>query len=496
MVKTTLENNKIKSPTLTGIVVKIEFPSSDRYWADTLEHLGQTTLLKKRIMAPVEFASVAENCHPYAYSFFSKAQDYDTVILHKGLLGEISESFISTVAEHFHYSYGNPVFLVYTHQKMPCKSGNEHKSPLQSFMEKIHKKDIEARLFFQKGRQGRSGEKQRSPRFLILSANKMGNIGDDLVTLASRDQVLCAYPDAEVRITSPPLYRDSIKWCDCLLLGGGGLLYDRCMKNCLNYCTPLLIANELGKKTACLGQGWQGIVTQLGQRVFKESLSSCEFVSVRNLKDQEALQEIDLNTQIITTSDMAFHYFDPERVSIPQRIEKRVIITLISPRFIPKIVKEEYIEVMDKVIRYLKEEYDPIFIKHSPDDIEFYSKYSKELDIPLLTFDWEKTLEVEKEYRKAECVVTGRFHSLILSVLTNTPTMPLCCKGSKIWNGIKNSIPSLQSNLLRVKPPFSFENFYSIFNFVYSQKKCADRTEILQLFHTAQKNIELLKTLF
>jgi polysaccharide pyruvyl transferase WcaK-like protein len=268
------------------------------------------------------------------------------------------------------------------------------------------------------------------------------------------------------------------------------------MKNCLNYCTPLLIAKELGKKTACLGQGWQGIITELGQRIFKESLSSCEFVSVRNSKDEEALREIGLNTQIITTSDMAFHYYDPEEVPTPRRAEKRVIITLISPRFIPKIVREEYIEVMDKAIRFLNKEYDPIFIKHSPDDVQFYTKYSKELNIPLLTFDWEKISEVENEYRKAECVVTGRFHSLILSVLTDTPIVPLCCKGSKIWNGINNSIPSLQSNLLRVKPPFSFEDFSSIFNVVHTQKKCADRIEVLELFHTAQKNIELLKTLF
>ena len=141
--------------------------------------------------------------------------------------------------------------------------------------------------------------------WLVVSPNGFGNIGDDMVANAGRFAISQVDPDAKIKLSRPPASEKLIDWADNVILSGGGIIYDRAPKNLENYMDYIDLAHRKGKKSAVLGVGIQGIVTEEGKRRYKESLDKCEFVSVRTEKDKQMLADIGY-TKAHATFDIAF----------------------------------------------------------------------------------------------------------------------------------------------------------------------------------------------
>jgi polysaccharide pyruvyl transferase WcaK-like protein len=142
-------------------------------------------------------------------------------------------------------------------------------------------------------------------KYLVISPNGYGNAGDDLCAYCGRFAITQTDRDAEIRIGRPPMRRSVVDWADVVVLSGGGILYDRELKNVDNYMRYVDYAVSRGKRAAVLGAGVQGIVTEDGRRRYRESLARCAFVSVRTAEDKRALDAIGFN-RATATLDIAF----------------------------------------------------------------------------------------------------------------------------------------------------------------------------------------------
>ena len=105
---------------------------------------------------------------------------------------------------------------------------------------------------------------------------------------------------------------DLVRDADVVMLGGGGLLYDTAdggaprAQNVAYYAGLLRHAQELGRATAVLGIGVQGIHTPLGRAAYAEVLRRAAHVSVRDPGDLQVLREELGVDRAVLAADLGF----------------------------------------------------------------------------------------------------------------------------------------------------------------------------------------------
>jgi polysaccharide pyruvyl transferase WcaK-like protein len=141
-------------------------------------------------------------------------------------------------------------------------------------------------------------------KLLIVGAFGYGNIGDDSV----RDAEMQFFKEQgfEVDWNSPPYDIEKIKWCDAIVLGGGGILYDLDPANIDNYFVYCTLAKAFNKKLVLCNVGTQGLTTKLGKNKIKELLACADSISVRDPYDKEILAPL-TNKEIFVAEDSAWY---------------------------------------------------------------------------------------------------------------------------------------------------------------------------------------------
>ena len=71
-------------------------------------------------------------------------------------------------------------------------------------------------------------------KYLVISPNGYGNIGDDICAFSGRYAIEQADPKAEVIITRPPMHTRLVEWADYIILIDGSILYYREPKKLAN----------------------------------------------------------------------------------------------------------------------------------------------------------------------------------------------------------------------------------------------------------------------
>ena len=88
---------------------------------------------------------------------------------------------------------------------------------------------------------------------------------------------------------------------DVLISGGGSLLQDiTSLKSLLYYLSIILFAKAMDKKVIIFAQGFTPFRTKIGKFLTKFTLKKCDKITVRDLKSQELLKNLGINSELIS----------------------------------------------------------------------------------------------------------------------------------------------------------------------------------------------------
>lgn len=401
------------------------------------------------VAAPEPFATAFGKAQRPFFPFITVSQinitSIDCIILHKGLLHKLGAPLVGHVHRTWTPTFANEVYVVYARDTQPV-SGQErseierHLGPIEEFLRRPHPTP-------------RPGAPKRAT---IVSAYGVGNIGDDLVSLASK-KMLEDVGIEEVRLTGPSATLEDIEWADVVALGGGGLLYDWNFENVSNYLWPLEEAKRQGKPAVALGVGTQGITTDAGRVAYARVLPRIDLVSVRSPHDRDVLQHLGVDQhRLVVGCDMGFHLAPALR---SQRVEQdRPPTALFSLSRVPT-PGVPYDDLVRETIESLQRAGNRVILAvHSDNDKDTFHDFAKEYGLDVVI-----TAELGIEgtaalYGSAKLAVTTRFHGLVYSAIMATPVVALFSDTTKNGGLLKSYLRSLLPTS-EFRPTFSLPSF-------------------------------------
>ena len=419
----------------------------DMFMRSALGILMNIESTEKKIV-PLPSLKLVQNSVPYVSSYYSDLAGVGVVLFHKGEIDFLPTRLIEHLLNEMTFVYGNPVYNIYSKKDIAFEPQNiEHKFELEDV--------LKSRIAAVKG-PVLDDEREQSINIGVVTANNMGNIGDDAITLAALDMLAKAYPDAKITLTPMPFNRHDYDQYDILVIGGGGLFYDADINNAANYCNVILYANETNKLCFCIGVGVQGIRTELGSELFRSALNTVEFVVVRDKRDKEILTSIGVESKMVVTQDVVFSL--PYTVDAGQPVGKKLsdkptaIIALLDSRnLLAAKHMVSYQKALEQSVQLLSERFEIVFLCQSLDDLDLYRELKKNVGGEIVTCGYDELESIGEIYKAADLVVTSRFHGLIFSILFRKPVLAIGTNGSKIERLISHSFPSLEKSLIPIK---------------------------------------------
>ena len=290
--------------------------------------------------------------------------------------------------------------------------------------------------------------------------------------------------NTEVRFANLEFNQEDVEWADVVALGGGGVLYDSSFENVENYLRFIDHAKLMGKKTAAIGMGVQGIYTKYGRRRYAETLSGLDLLIVRDMRDAESLSDIGVTCPIHTVPDLAFllpdvldrmrenyNYTTPRSIETLNAIktDNRKIVgvslaaedgrTLVDTDKTRKGTQNykkrtKNIKTLLKTLARDEGCYIVLF-QQSNDDESFYHELVDFIGpegITLIKPDGPSdAMAIIDLYSKFDAVITSRYHGFIASILAEKPVYILTGSNSgKTERLIDERFASIQKKVLDV----------------------------------------------
>jgi glycosyltransferase involved in cell wall biosynthesis len=109
------------------------FPVEDPQWLEVRTFLEKYARPTAAILAPNEFLDLFPGNYPYSITYTLPAHHFDFVILHKGMLAEISPAFGAVVMERFWFVFFNEVFGIFAKRPPARLTLLENDDELQIF---------------------------------------------------------------------------------------------------------------------------------------------------------------------------------------------------------------------------------------------------------------------------------------------------------------------------------------------------------------------------
>lgn len=430
----------------------MSFPEDDRLWNETLAVARRVGSPGAILLAPHQFMEKLASVRPAQFSFFLTPEEVDTIIVHKGKIDEYDRSFLDAFIERSRYATANEVFALFSNAAEAPAERQDH-AHLQTLIDRLKSHALDIAIDVQrergmipylkaKGRQLWPRRDRVGRRFLICSANGFGNLGDDAVTEALADIVREVEPTAEVVITNPPPQRKYVEDADVVLVGGGGLFYDRDFPNAINYTQYLFWARELGKPAMAVGVGTQGIRTDAGKRLFREALDHCGLITVRDDNDREVLEkQVGVRPPVHVTRDLAF-LLTKSPCSRSIRRDKPLLLFALSD--VSSAARyAQYRRTAERCIADLLEDYDVQLMLHSYRDRRLYERLNRTFGCPIINVIGQAATRALSVYEGADLVITSRYHGLIFSLLQGVPVVPVSTPGTKVERLVRYGLSSL-----------------------------------------------------
>jgi len=121
------------------------FPSHDKYWVDTTEFVEAHLLDKEALVAPREFGPRFPGRMVAYYSIRDTEIPVQWAVIHKGMIDQLDQGFLTRIIKAFAPVFANEVFVVFSSRNdIPrVRDSSPH---LQSFWEKMRSRGLEKEL--------------------------------------------------------------------------------------------------------------------------------------------------------------------------------------------------------------------------------------------------------------------------------------------------------------------------------------------------------------
>ena len=225
---------------------------------------------------------------------------------------------------------------------------------------------------------------------------------------------ICAVPTFDFNNIIPAIYKS-----DILISGGGSLLQDvTSLKSLIYYLLIIFIALFFGKKVIIFAQGIGPIKSPLGRVFTKLLLQNCTYVSVRDKKSHELLQNWGIKSDLLCDPIFSLNIDKTQK-------EKKVSVQLrdckgMNMDFLDRLADEVNKNFTDYNIE--------IYSFQDSIDLEICKKFEQNLrmlnpDIKTTLYSGLTNSEITQHLSKSEYLISMRFHAIIVGLLAGTKTL-------------------------------------------------------------------------
>ncbi len=212
----------------------------------------------------------------------------------------------------------------------------------------------------------------------------------------------------------PAIYKS-----DILISGGGSLLQDvTSLKSLIYYLLIIFIALFFRKKVIIFAQGIGPINSLLGQFLTKILLKNCTYVSVRDKKSQELMQQWGINSDLLC--DPIFS------VNVPDNKKNKTVA--IQLRNCKGMSNDFLDRLADSVSRNFSDFNIEIYSFQDSIDLDICKTFEKNLnmlnpEIKTTVFSGMSNSEIIESLSKSQYLISMRFHAIIIGLLAGVKTL-------------------------------------------------------------------------
>lgn len=229
--------------------------------------------------------------------------------------------------------------------------------------------------------------------------------------------------------------RPIIRNLDVLLIGGGGILMDLYRNNPIVYGMYGWLAKITKTPAIIYGAGAGPISTKLGKILLKSLGNTAKVLMVRDPKSKQLLQSIGVTKRIEVISDPAFFVHPPE--SKVKKSNLQIGVTAVPyyyKNYWPRRNDQKY----NNYIQGMAQNFDQLLDEHPSANINFFSTHPRDIAVTkeicqLMNNQDQVTVceqglthrEILELISEQHLVIGTRLHSLILSLVTETPIIAI-----------------------------------------------------------------------
>jgi len=249
-----------------------------------------------------------------------------------------------------------------------------------------------------------------------------------------------------------------IRELDLLVLGGGGILYDR---DAANYLREVTVAHELGVPVILYAISAGPLESQAARRAVREALNvtAPTVVTVRDRLGYRLLEDVGVSKEIHLTADPAF-LLDPEELPVTALEAEGVDFSRHLVGFsvrepgpaAPDIRPDEYYALLANAADYVVERYgaEVLFVPMEKTDVQHshavvaHMNNAERAEILRRKYSPRQILDLMGRF---EFAVGMRLHFLIFAALRGTPfaALPYASKVSGLLEDLEMDTPPLGS---------------------------------------------------
>jgi polysaccharide pyruvyl transferase CsaB len=249
-----------------------------------------------------------------------------------------------------------------------------------------------------------------------------------------------------------------IRQLDLLVLGGGGILYDR---DAAKYLREVILAHELGVPVMLYAISAGPLDTQSARKSVRDALNvtSPTIVSVRDRLGYRLLEDVGVSTEIHLTADPAF-LLQPEELPVAaleaEGVDFKRHLVGFSVRepgpAAPDIRPDEYYALLANAADYVVERYDAevVFVPMEKTDVQHshgvvaHMNNAERAEVLRRKYSPRQILDLMGRF---EFAVGMRLHFLIFAALRGTPfaALPYASKVSGLLEDLEMGTPPLGS---------------------------------------------------
>jgi polysaccharide pyruvyl transferase CsaB len=247
-----------------------------------------------------------------------------------------------------------------------------------------------------------------------------------------------------------------IRELDLLVLGGGGILYDR---DAANYLREVTVAHELGVPVILYAISAGPLESQAARRAVREALNATArtVVTVRDRLGYRLLEDVGVSREIHLTADPAF-LLEPEELPVTALEAEGVDFNRHLVGFsvrepgpaAPDIRPDEYYALLANAADYIVERYDAevLFVPMEKTDVQHshavvaHMNNAERAEILRRKYSPRQILDLMGRF---ELAVGMRLHFLIFAALRGTPfaALPYASKVSGLLEDLDMDSPPL-----------------------------------------------------